>query len=163
MFRATRSRLAPLSLVPVSSLHTVRLASAVTATGSVDSAPAAPVAAETGPAGLDWFAGATLNMLANPGDNPVFQGSNRMSDMQVGRCVPTVSATADDEGRADGYWQSREKGGTASCAQIAQVENAWTRTDATVPGHPIGWCSIGAVKGEIVRIGLAEIEAWTPG
>lgn len=160
MFRATRSRLAPLSLVPVSSLHTVRLASAVTATGSVDSAPAA---AETGPAGLDWFAGATLNMLANPGDNPVFQGSNRMSDMQVGRCVPTVSATADDEGRADGYWQSREKGGTASCAQIAQVENAWTRTDATVPGHPIGWCSIGAVKGEIVRIGLAEIEAWTPG
>ena len=85
----------------MSGLHTVRLASAVTATGSVDSAPAA---AETGPAGLDWFAGATLNMLANPGDNPVFQGSNRMSDMQVGRCVPTVSATADDEGRAEGYW-----------------------------------------------------------
>ncbi len=102
-------------------------------------------------------------MLANPGDNPVFQGSNRISDMQVGRCVPTLSVTAGDEGRADGFWKSRGKGVAASCAQIAQVENAWSKTNATVPGHPIGWCSIEAVKGATVRVGLAEIEKWTSG
>ncbi|TFD65566.1 hypothetical protein [Cryobacterium sp. Hb1] len=107
-------------------------------------------------------------MVTHPDDDVVYQGSNRMGDMQVGRCVHTVSVTAGDEGRADGYWQSREEGIAASCAQIIQVKNAWTRTDAGVPGHPIvwfsiGWCSIGAVKGATVRIGLAEIEAWTPG
>lgn len=82
-------------------------------------------------------AGTVMLVVAHPDDDLLFLSPDLLHDIQRGECVRTVYLTAGNANRGASYWQRREAGERAAYAQMAAVPNAWTRSDAGLPGHPI--------------------------
>src|SRR5512135_2483446 len=95
---------------------------------------ALPTAASPAPA---CRAGTVMLVVAHPDDDLLFLSPDLLHDIQRGECVRTVYLTAGNANRAATYWQRREAGERAAYAQMAAVPNAWARSDAGLPGHPI--------------------------
>lgn len=82
-------------------------------------------------------AGTTMNIVAHPDDDLLFQSPDLLRDVQADRCVRTVFLTAGDDNQVDDYWRARERGIEAAYATMAGTANAWSTTDAGIAGHPI--------------------------
>src|SRR4051812_6034459 len=82
-------------------------------------------------------AGATMNIVAHPDDDLLFQSPDLLHDVQSGKCVRTVYMTAGERGGRLERLHTRESGVEAGYAQMAGVANSWTTTDAGIPGHPM--------------------------
>ena len=98
---------------------------------------AAPVTAPAAPAGPVTCHDGAMQIVAHEDDDLLFLSPDLLHDVQAGRCVRTVVVTAGDAARGTAYWQGRELGSQAAYARMAGVPDAWTTTDAGVPGHPI--------------------------
>jgi LmbE family N-acetylglucosaminyl deacetylase len=81
-------------------------------------------------------AGRTLNIVAHEDDDLLFLSPDLVADIQAGRCVRTLFATAGDAGLDELYWQGREAGAKAAYADMIG-SGAWSETDAGIGGHPI--------------------------
>src|SRR4051794_36957234 len=82
-------------------------------------------------------AGATMNIVAHPDDDLLFQSPDLLHDVQAGKCVRTVYITAGERGGDVHTLEFRESGVEAAYAQMAGVANSWTTTDAGVAAHPM--------------------------
>jgi LmbE family N-acetylglucosaminyl deacetylase len=85
-----------------------------------------------------------LQVVAHQDDDLLFLSPDLLHDVQGGRCVRTVYVTDGDAARGDAYWLAREQGSMAAYAQMAGVADAWTTSDAGVPGHPIRLLTLSA-------------------
>jgi hypothetical protein len=81
--------------------------------------------------------GTTLNFVAHQDDDLLFLSPNLLHDIKTERCVTTVFVTAGDADMGASYWGGREDGSKAAYAQMSGFTNAWTKSDAGVPNHPI--------------------------
>jgi LmbE family N-acetylglucosaminyl deacetylase len=81
--------------------------------------------------------GGAMQIVAHEDDDLLFQSPDLVGDIVAGRCVRTVFVTAGDAAKGETYWKGRETGSLAAYAQMAGVPDAWTTTDAGVPGHPL--------------------------
>ena len=82
-------------------------------------------------------AGTTINFVAHADDDLLFQSPALLNDIRDGLCIRTVYVLAGDAGDVTEYWESREAGVQAAYAQMVDVENEWTTSDAGVAQHPI--------------------------
>ncbi len=82
-------------------------------------------------------AGGSLVIATHPDDDLLFMSPDLLHDVQSGRCVRTVYASAGDAGNGEWYWSSRESGIRAAYAAMAGVANSWTVTDAGISGRSI--------------------------
>src|SRR5215208_2173372 len=78
--------------------------------------------------------GATMNIVAHPDDDLLFQSPDLLHDVQSGKCVRTVYITAGERGDLNTL-DMRESGVEAAYAQMAGVKNTWKKTDAGVSDH----------------------------
>ena len=81
--------------------------------------------------------GATMNFVAHEDDDLLFQNPMVLQRVQAGGCLRTVYVLAGDAGEEETYWGAREDGVEAAYAYMMGVADAWTTSDAGVPGHPI--------------------------
>jgi LmbE family N-acetylglucosaminyl deacetylase len=81
-------------------------------------------------------AGASMQIVAHPDDDLLFQSPDVLHDIQAGKCVRTVYVTAGERGDEVAMNQ-REEGVEAAYAMMAGVANSWTTADAGVPTHPM--------------------------
>ncbi|KIA73798.1 FG-GAP repeat domain-containing protein [Arthrobacter sp. MWB30] len=81
--------------------------------------------------------GGAMQIVAHTDDDLIFISPDFMRDIQSKRCVQTVYATAGEAGEGAAYWNSLEAGIRASYAKMAGVADAWTTSDAGVPGRPL--------------------------
>ncbi|MGV8964934.1 MAG: DUF7402 domain-containing protein [Cellulomonas sp.] len=81
--------------------------------------------------------GGAMQIVAHEDDDLLFLSPDLLHDIQAGRCVRTVFATAGDAAEGVSYWSSRERGSLAAYARMAGVKNAWTVSDAGIPGRSI--------------------------
>ncbi|KAB8070670.1 putative deacetylase LmbE-like domain-containing protein [Aspergillus leporis] len=87
---------------------------------------------------LSFSAAQTLNIVAHQDDDLLFVSPDLLHDIQVGRKVRSVFLTAGDAGNvSSGYWEQRQAGSQAAYAQMADVEDAWTQSDAGIFGKNI--------------------------
>jgi LmbE family N-acetylglucosaminyl deacetylase len=82
-------------------------------------------------------AGGAMQIVAHQDDDLFFLSPDVLHDIEAGRCVRTVYVTAGDAGHKEDYWGGREAGARAAYAAMAGVEDAWTASDAGVPGRSI--------------------------
>src|SRR5215216_1974714 len=82
-------------------------------------------------------AGVTMNIVAHPDDDLLFQSPDLLHDVQAGKCVRTVYITAGDRSGNLDTVHLREQGVEAAYANMAGVASSWTTTDAGVSGHPM--------------------------
>jgi LmbE family N-acetylglucosaminyl deacetylase len=87
---------------------------------------------QAGPSG-----GGAMQIVAHQDDDLLFQSPDLLHDITAGRSVRTVFVTAGDAARDETYWSGRERGSLAAYAQMAGVADAWSMTDAAVPGTSI--------------------------
>ena len=81
-----------------------------------------------------------MTFVAHEDDDLLFLSPDLLQAVQnapSGACARTVFLTAGDAGAGQGYATVRESGSRAAYAQMAGVANAWTQTNAGIPGHPI--------------------------
>ena len=78
-----------------------------------------------------------MQIVAHEDDDLFFQSPDMLHDIQAGRCVRTVFVTAGDDAKGRPYWSGRERASQAAYAEMAGVANAWTTSDAGVPGRAI--------------------------
>jgi LmbE family N-acetylglucosaminyl deacetylase len=76
-------------------------------------------------------AGTTLNIVAHEDDDLLFLNPSVLHDVQCGRRVVTVYATAGDAGQDSSYWLDREMGAEAAYADMAGTSDSWTATTLT--------------------------------
>jgi LmbE family N-acetylglucosaminyl deacetylase len=81
-------------------------------------------------------AGASMQIVAHPDDDLLFQSPDVLHDVQAGRCVRTVFVTAGERGDPD-LMDTREAGIKAAYANMAGVSSTWTTADAGISGHPM--------------------------
>ena len=105
--------------------------------GPVASTAALPVAPAPTMAEASCPAGSTVDIIAHPDDDLLFQGATLVSDVAGGRCVRTVYVTAGGDDRPDWYWRAREAGVEAAYARLSGHANEWTTATAAVTGHAI--------------------------
>ncbi|GES56804.1 hypothetical protein ATEIFO6365_0001001000 [Aspergillus terreus] len=79
----------------------------------------------------------TLNIVAHEDDDLLFLSPNLLHEVQSGRRIRTIFVTAGDAGNDASYWTSRQEGSKAAYAQMSNVSNSWTQSDAGVPGFNI--------------------------
>ncbi|KAF7595230.1 hypothetical protein BBP40_006976 [Aspergillus hancockii] len=80
----------------------------------------------------------TLNIVAHQDDDLLFVSPDLLHDIQAGRKVRSIFLTAGDAGDvSSGYWEQRQAGSQAAYAQMADVENVWTQSDAGIAGKNI--------------------------
>ncbi|KAK9616999.1 hypothetical protein V6Z98_008382 [Aspergillus fumigatus] len=90
------------------------------------------------PVALTATAGAqTLNIVAHEDDDLLFLSPKLLDEIRSGRRVRTIFVTAGDAGNGADYWISRQEGSKAAYAQMSGDENAWTQSDAGIPGFNI--------------------------
>lgn len=111
------------------------------ATPVAATAPAGPVACDDG----------AMQIVAHEDDDLLFLSPDLLRDVRSGRCVRTVIVTAGDAARGTAYWHDREAGSLAAYARMAGVADAWTTSDAGVPGHPMPLLTLTAAP----RVSLA--------
>lgn len=93
----------------------------------------------------------SLNVVGHQDDDLLFMNPDIQHDIDRGRCVLTVFATAGDAGQGAGYWRERERGPGAAYAYMAGAANNWTRRTVTVSGHRLTYDSL------VGRPGIAMI------
>ncbi|OGM41084.1 F5/8 type C domain protein [Aspergillus bombycis] len=87
---------------------------------------------------LPYSAAQTLNIVAHQDDDLLFVSPDVLHEIQAGRRVRTVFLTAGDAGEAStGYWEQRQAGSQAAYAQMADVSDIWTQSDAGINGKNI--------------------------
>ncbi|KAE8335098.1 putative deacetylase LmbE-like domain-containing protein [Aspergillus arachidicola] len=87
---------------------------------------------------LPCSAAQTLNIVAHQDDDLLFLSPNLLHEIQGGRRVRTVFLTAGDAGEvSSGYWEQRQAGSQAAYAQMADVSDIWTQSDAGIDGKNI--------------------------
>ncbi|KAB8239304.1 PIG-L family deacetylase [Aspergillus alliaceus] len=87
---------------------------------------------------LHSSAAQTLNIVAHQDDDLLFTSPDLLHAIQASRKVRTVFLTAGDAGETStGYWEQRQAGSQAAYAQMANVDNAWTQSDAGIHGKNI--------------------------
>ncbi len=86
--------------------------------------------------------GRTLNIVAHEDDDLLFLSPDLLHAIQTGRTVRTIFLTAGDSGSGADYWQSREVGVQAAYAQMCDVANSWTQTDAGIIDCPIPFSTL---------------------
>src|SRR5215208_1332751 len=99
-------------------------------------------AASTAHADAACPAGATMNIVAHPDDDLIFQSPDLLHDVKAGKCVRTVYVTAGERGDTD-LMLTREAGIKAAYANMAGVANSWTTADAGISGHPMPLFTLG--------------------
>ncbi|HEU5373453.1 MAG TPA: PIG-L family deacetylase, partial [Gaiellaceae bacterium] len=82
-------------------------------------------------------AGSTIDFVAHEDDSILFHDPQIPREIAAGRCVRTVFLTAGDAGLGSSYWLGREAGVRAAYAEMMNVSNTWSKSDAGVAGHPI--------------------------
>jgi hypothetical protein len=82
-------------------------------------------------------AGSTVDVVAHEDDSILFHDPELSREIAAGRCVQTVFVTAGDAGEGSSYWLGREAGARAAYAELMNVADSWTQTDAGVAGHSI--------------------------
>lgn len=78
-----------------------------------------------------------MQIVAHTDDELIFISPDFMRDIQAKRCLQTVFITAGEAGEGQAYWSSLENGIRSTYAKMAGVANAWTASDAGVPGRPL--------------------------
>lgn len=106
--------------------------------------PAAASAAPAAPTGPVTCEDGALQIVAHEDDDLLFLSPDLLRDVRSGRCVRTVFVTAGDAARGEAYWRGREAGSRAAYARMAGVADAWTTSDAGIPGHPIPLLTLAA-------------------
>ncbi|QMW47803.1 hypothetical protein G4B11_011321 [Aspergillus flavus] len=87
---------------------------------------------------LPCSAAQTLNIVAHQDDDLLFLSPDLLHEIQGGRRVRTVFLTAGDAGEvSSGYWEQRQAGSQAAYAQMADVSDIWTQSDAGIDGKNI--------------------------
>ncbi|KAK6824451.1 hypothetical protein RU639_004910 [Aspergillus parasiticus] len=87
---------------------------------------------------LPCSAAQTLNIVAHQDDDLLFLSPDLLHEIQGGRRVRTVFLTAGDAGEvSNGYWEQRQAGSQAAYAQMADVSDIWTQSDAGIEGKNI--------------------------
>ncbi|KAE8402112.1 putative deacetylase LmbE-like domain-containing protein [Aspergillus pseudonomiae] len=87
---------------------------------------------------LPCSAAQTLNIVAHQDDDLLFLSPDILHEVQAGRRVRTVFLTAGDAGEVStGYWEQRQAGSQAAYAQMADVSDIWTQSDAGIDGKNI--------------------------
>ncbi|KAE8130894.1 hypothetical protein BDV38DRAFT_290972 [Aspergillus pseudotamarii] len=80
----------------------------------------------------------TLNIVAHQDDDLLFVSPDLLHEIQGGRRVRTVFLTAGDAGEVStGYWEQRQAGSQAAYAQMADVSDIWSQSDAGIDGKNI--------------------------
>ncbi|KAL4802597.1 putative deacetylase LmbE-like domain-containing protein [Aspergillus unguis] len=79
----------------------------------------------------------TLNIVAHPDDDLLFQNPDILHDIESGFSVRTVYVTSGDAGQSWEYWTLRQAGAMTAYAQMAGVESVWDESDAGVEGKDI--------------------------
>lgn len=98
-----------------------------------------------------------MQIVAHQDDDLLFQSPDLLHDITAGRSVRTVFVTAGDAARDETYWSGRERGSLAAYAQMAGVADAWSTTDAAVPGTPIRMLTlVGAPQISVVFMRLPD-------
>jgi len=101
-------------------------------------AEAAPgVAAEAPPEVPQPAVRRSCNIVAHLDDDLLFINPALQFDIDRGWGVRTIVLTAGDAGLDEDYWLERENGLRAAYAHMAGVRDAWSSTDAGVPGRDI--------------------------
>jgi LmbE family N-acetylglucosaminyl deacetylase len=80
--------------------------------------------------------GASMQIVAHPDDDLLFQSPDLLHDVQAGKCVRTVFVTAGTRDDTD-LMLMREAGMKAAYANMAGVADSWTTADAGISGHPM--------------------------
>lgn len=97
--------------------------------------PAAARAAESG-------SGSSLEIVAHPDDDLLFQSPDLSDAIAAGRTVTTAYVTGGDAGGSATYWKGRENGAKAAYAKMAGVANAWTSGTVTVAGKTVATATL---------------------
>ncbi len=92
-------------------------------------------------------AGKVLNVVAHQDDDILFLSPDLLHDIHAGKCITTVHVTAGDADKGTAYWMGREDGAKAAYAQTLGVANAWTASNANVPGHNVSVYKLDADPG----------------
>lgn len=81
--------------------------------------------------------GNSMYVAAHPDDSLLFQSPSILQNIQSNFSVLTVHLTAGDNGLRKRYWRQREAGIEAAYAQMACVDNNWTRKILVIANHSI--------------------------
>src|SRR3954471_17974249 len=87
--------------------------------------------------------GATMNIVAHPDDDLLFQSPDLLHDVQSGKCVRTVYITAGERGDLNTL-DMRESGVEAAYAQMAGVRNQWKKDDAGLSNKKVPLMTLAA-------------------
>ncbi|KKK12817.1 hypothetical protein ARAM_001177 [Aspergillus rambellii] len=87
--------------------------------------------------GLTSLAAHTLNIVAHPDDDLLFQNPDILHDINNDITVRTVFITSGDAGQDPNYWTQRQAGAMAAYAQMAGVSSTWDESDIGVHGKDI--------------------------
>jgi LmbE family N-acetylglucosaminyl deacetylase len=110
--------------------------------------------ASTARAAGDCPVGTTMNVVAHPDDDLLFQSPDLLHDIQSGHCVRTVYLTA---GADIDHLETREFGVEAAYARMANAADSWTTSDAGVADHPMHLVTLtGNPKVSLVFMRLPE-------
>ncbi len=83
----------------------------------------------------DCTAGTTLNVVAHPDDDLLFQNPDILHDIQAGKCVKTLVLTAGDAGSDASYVTDRQDGLKAAYASLAGATDSWSAASPTINSH----------------------------
>jgi LmbE family N-acetylglucosaminyl deacetylase len=79
----------------------------------------------------------TLNIVAHPDDDLLFQNPDILHDIDADRQVYTVYLTAGDAGQDSKYWTGRQEGIMEAYATMAGMPNTWDAVALSVGGKDI--------------------------
>ncbi|GAA5869289.1 hypothetical protein JCM8547_005186 [Rhodosporidiobolus lusitaniae] len=82
--------------------------------------------------------GGSVQILAHPDDDLLFQNPDLRSDFDNNLCITSIYLTSGDSGNGLAYAKSRETGNAAAYAYMAGATNSsWTEFYATFGGQPV--------------------------
>ncbi|GAA5837713.1 hypothetical protein JCM11251_002303 [Rhodosporidiobolus azoricus] len=88
--------------------------------------------------GIFNCAGGSVQIVAHPDDDLLFQSPTLWDDFDNNDCTTSIFLTSGDAGSGLGYAKSRETGNAAAYAYMASDPNAtWTALYATFGGQPV--------------------------
>ncbi|GAA6008786.1 hypothetical protein JCM10207_001724 [Rhodosporidiobolus poonsookiae] len=82
--------------------------------------------------------GGSVQIVAHPDDDLLFQNPSLLGDFSSNACVTSVFLTSGDSGTTGlTYATGREEGNAAACAYMAGANNSWTAFYGTFGGQPV--------------------------
>ncbi|GAA5884256.1 hypothetical protein JCM6882_002197 [Rhodosporidiobolus microsporus] len=82
-------------------------------------------------------AGGSVQIVAHPDDDILFQSPTLYNDFDDELCITSIFLTSGDSGSGLGYAQSRETGNGAAYAYMADTNSTWSEFYATFGGQPV--------------------------